>query len=164
MRHTKTACHLARAVLLSMTLLVPVAQAAEPNGTMATADKPACTRVSLDWIWTAGMPNGVVDVNSKYVYVVGFGVKEWGGWLAWPTPADRIRIGKDWDTGTPALSYELGNFGDKHIPGVLFVFSTKGLVPPGNLPSDATLIELWAQDPGGTRRFCGVGKTGWRDD
>jgi hypothetical protein len=164
MRHTKTVCHLGLAVLLSATSLIRVAQAAETDGTATAADKPACTHVSLDWIWTAGMSNGVVDVNSKYVYIVGFGIKDWLGWLGWPTPADRIRIGKDWQSGTPALSYEFGNFGDKHLPGVLFVFSTKGLVPPGNLPSDATLIELWAQDPGSARRFCGVGKTGWTDD
>lgn len=113
-----------------------------------------CVAASLDWIWSAGMSNGVIDIESPYVFAVSFNAMDW---LGWPNPADNIRLGNDWENGAPAQSYELGDFNADGNRDLLIAFSTQKLTRSGKLSLESEEVVIWARDDNKGQFLCARG-------
>ena len=121
----------------------------------AAPSQPACIQISLDRIWSTDMAVGSIDFESEHVFAVSFDARRW---LGWPNPADNIRLGGSWESGSKAISYELGDFNRDGVQDVLIVFRTAQLAASGNLTKNTLELTVWARDEKTGELVCAKGK------
>lgn len=113
------------------------------------------TPVEIDDIYSGPPPwsSGVISLDDQYVYVEILDVEQY---LNRSAPPSAVRIGDDWETGTPAQQFEILDLNDDGDRDIRLRWSLEQLVDDGNLSAGTTELTVWGVDPGSGDEFTGT--------
>ncbi|CAN5356742.1 hypothetical protein BH24GEM3_BH24GEM3_11190 [soil metagenome] len=113
---------------------------------------PTCTSVEV----ASGnrLPAGTMDLGIPWL---GVGVLNIESYLPRPTAqAEDVRIGASWESGTPAMSFEIGDFNGDGRRDIVLRYDLARLMSEGNLSPATRSITVWGRDRATGTMYCGT--------
>jgi hypothetical protein len=119
---------------------------APDTATRSPADAPMQVNpVSIDAVFS-GPPNrepNYVSLDDPSLFVQILDVEQY---LGRPASADDVRIGDDWETGTPAANFEILDINADGNRDIQLRWSIPDLIDDGHLDENTTEITVWGLD------------------
>jgi hypothetical protein len=114
-----------------------------------------CIEVTPDAVYS-GPPNRenfTINLNDQWIYVEFNSI---GQYLPRPGAVpDDVRLGDDWETGTPAESFQILDIDQDGDLDIRLRFSKSQLVSDGNLDGNTTEVQVWGLDRLNNNEHCG---------
>jgi subtilisin family serine protease len=110
-----------------------------------------CTPRTADRVWSNGAPPGTVRLDDPNLYMATFDVEPF---LPRSAVASAVRIGPDWERGTPAEGFMVQDVNNDGIRDVVVRWSIPALIADGRLAPGTQQLRFWGYDAVGDELFC----------